>query len=82
MQTAKIFNNGRSQAVRLPVAFRFDTDEVYIRRDEATGDVILSKRPNDWQGFIQAASALTADECELVRDRTQQERNPFDDWVE
>ena len=40
---AKIFQNGRSQAVRLPAAFRFDVSEVYVRRDPATGDVILSR---------------------------------------
>jgi len=39
-QTAKLFNKGRSQAVRLPAAFRFDSEEVYIRRDPTTGDVI------------------------------------------
>ncbi len=32
-QTAKIFMTGRSQAVRLPVEFRFDVEEVFIRRD-------------------------------------------------
>jgi antitoxin VapB len=31
-QTAKIFMNGRSQAVRLPKEYRFDTDEVYISK--------------------------------------------------
>lgn len=46
--TAKIFTNGRSQAVRLPAAYRFDGKEVSIRRDPATGDVILSARPRGW----------------------------------
>ncbi len=32
METAKVFWSGRSQAVRLPKAFRFDTDEVRVRR--------------------------------------------------
>ncbi|MDO4698835.1 MAG: AbrB/MazE/SpoVT family DNA-binding domain-containing protein [Pasteurellaceae bacterium] len=82
MQTAKLFTNGRSQAVRLPAAFRFDVDEVYIRRDEASGDVILSKRPNDWHSFMIAADALHAEEMEIERDRTGQQRDPFDDWQE
>jgi antitoxin VapB len=44
--TAKLFVTGRSQAVRLPKEFRFEGDEVFIRRDEETGDVVLSsKRP-------------------------------------
>ena len=51
--TAKIFHIGRSQAVCLPAAFRFETDEVFIRRDEATGDVILSARPKSWDGFFE-----------------------------
>ena len=51
---AKIFINGRSQAVRLPAAFRFDVSEVYVRQDPATGDVILSRRPENWDGFVQA----------------------------
>lgn len=38
---AKLFKNGRNQAVRLPVEFEFDTDRVYIRRDRE-GNVILS----------------------------------------
>lgn len=52
MQTAKIFTTGRSQAVRLPLEFRFDVKEVYIRRDPVTGDVILSRRPDSWAGFF------------------------------
>ncbi len=39
MDTAKLFVNGRSQAVRLPKAFRFDGNEVYIKR--ALGGVLL-----------------------------------------
>lgn len=50
-QVAKLFMNGRSQAVRLPAAFRFDAKEVYIHQDPDTGDVILSKKPTDWDEF-------------------------------
>lgn len=42
---AKLFQNGGSQAVRLPAEFRFDADEVYVFRDEATGNVVLSAVP-------------------------------------
>jgi antitoxin VapB len=41
--TAKLFRNGRSQAVRLPKEFRFEGTEVAIRRDPASGDIILSE---------------------------------------
>lgn len=51
-RTAKLFRNGRSQAVRLPAEFRFQGDEVFIRKDPATGDVILSRRPDSWQSFF------------------------------
>ena len=54
-QTAKLFTSGRSQTVRLPAAYRFDTPEVFIRKDPITGDVILSRRPTDWSGFLAAA---------------------------
>jgi antitoxin VapB len=57
-QTAKLFRNGRSQAVRLPADFRFPGSEVYVRRDQATGDVILSRRPDSWQDFFALADRL------------------------
>lgn len=50
--TAKIFTTGRSQAVRLPMEFRFECSEVYIRRDPITGDVVLSRRPRSWDAFF------------------------------
>ncbi len=53
-QTAKLFANGRSQAVRLPAQFRFDSTEVFIRQDPVTQDVILSRRPASWDGFLKA----------------------------
>jgi antitoxin VapB len=56
--TAKLFRNGRSQAVRLPAEFRFPGSEVYVRRDPATGDVILSRRPDSWQDFFDLVDTL------------------------
>jgi antitoxin VapB len=55
IHTAKLFKNGASQAVRLPAEFRFDGDEVFVSRDERTGDVILSKRPaaQSWDDFFE-----------------------------
>jgi len=57
--TAKLFRNGRSQAVRLPSEFRFDGSEVFVRRDPATGDVVLSRRPESWKDFFDLTT--TAD---------------------
>jgi antitoxin VapB len=58
-KTAKLFTNGGSQAVRLPAEFRFEGEEVYIRRDAATGEVILSSKPSDagWQSFFALRDA-------------------------
>ncbi len=42
---AKLFKNGASQALRLPADFRFEGDHVYASRHDASGDIILSKRP-------------------------------------
>ena len=58
LRTAKVFMTGRSQAVRLPVEFRFEGKEVYIRRDERTGDVILSPRPGSWGEIFAKLDAL------------------------
>ena len=57
-QTAKLFMNGRSQAVRLPAEFRFDGKEVLIRRDSETGDVILSRKLGSWQEFFDMADKV------------------------
>lgn len=54
-KTAKLFVNGGSQAVRLPAEFRFEeSEEVYIRRDQVTGEVILSAKPgsNAWAALF------------------------------
>jgi antitoxin VapB len=44
-KTAKLFKNGRSQAVRLPREFAFEGAEIFIRRDPSTGEVILAPKP-------------------------------------
>ena len=43
MKSAKVFRHGNSQAVRLPKEFRFDTDEVVIKRSSG-GVLLLPKR--------------------------------------
>lgn len=66
---AKVFMTGRSQAVRLPAAFRFDTKEVFVRRDEATGDVILSRRPANWEELFKATDLVGAEGADFLVDR-------------
>jgi antitoxin VapB len=77
--TAKLFRNGRSQAVRLPADFRFSGSEVYVRRDPVTGDVILSRRPDSWQDFFDFVGTLDLPEDFLSnrRDTPPQKRKLF-----
>jgi antitoxin VapB len=84
-QVAKLFINGRNQAMRLPAAYRFDTKEVYIRQDPETGDVILSRKPATWDDFFSALKSADApadflDENE--RSEGTQDRDPFEGWSE
>jgi antitoxin VapB len=50
----RVFMTGRSQAVRIPAEFRFKTDEVYVRHDPQTGDLILSQSPDSWDEIFAA----------------------------
>ncbi len=59
METAKVFWSGRSQAVRLPKAFRFDTDEVRIRRHGRA--VILEPVAHDWAWLDQVVGPVDED---------------------
>jgi antitoxin VapB len=66
METAKLFMNGRSQAVRLPKAFRFDGDEVYIKK---VGDaVILIPYHTAWNTLFDSLKVFSAD---FMEDRDQ-----------
>ena len=69
--TAKLFRNGRSQAVRLPADFRFTGSEVYVRRDPVTGDVILSRRPDSWQDFFDLTRTM-----DIPKDFLSNRRDP------
>ena len=84
-QTAKLFTNGRSQAVRLPAAFRFDTKEVFIRQDPKTGDVILSRKPTTWDGFFAALRFAEVPQDflnEAERAQSSHDRDPLEGWRE
>lgn len=78
--TAKIFTKGRSQAVRLPAIYRFDCKEIYILQDKETGDIILSRKPTDWDGFFSALKGADVPADFLnkkERHRKKQNRDPF-----
>lgn len=74
MMTAKIFENGRSQAVRLPKEFRFDTDEVAVNR---IGDIVLlMPKTEGWNAFMKAIDLFSDDFMEEGRDdNLKQERD-------
>lgn len=70
-QVAKLFMNGRSQAVRLPSSFRFNCDEVYIRKDPVTGDVILSRKPGSWDDFFKLMETIDVPD-DFLADRSNE----------
>ena len=84
-KTAKLFITGRSQAVRLPAEFRFEGSEVFVRRDPETGDVVLSRKPDSWNGLfdlygkgdVPGGFLRPAD-----RKQSLQDRDPFKGWKE
>ena len=66
MMTAKVFENGRSQAVRLPKECRFNTDEVAVNR---IGDIVLlMPKTNKWSSFMQAIDMFSDDFMQDGRD--------------
>ena len=75
MMTAKIFENGRSQAVRLPKEFRFNAEEVAVNK---IGDIVLLiPKTNKWSSFLQALDIFSDDfmseeRCEgLIQERDE-----------
>ena len=79
MEKARVFRNGRSQAVRIPKAYRFSTDEVYIRRDATTGELILSEKPpaRSLQDIFDELDAAGAADLVIERDTSP---SPERDW--
>jgi antitoxin VapB len=88
LPTAKVFTNGNSQAIRLPKAFRVDVDEMWIARNEVTGEITL--KPKDTQTLRQrrldtlmAAIAENPLPDDFLSDASRQNKppqNPFADW--
>lgn len=76
METAKIFENGRSQAVRLPKKFRFNVGEVVVQQLGAA--VLLVPKDSLWQTFMDGLDGFTDDIFENGRDQgIQEERAPL-----
>jgi len=70
MKTAKIFQNGQSQAVRLPKEFRFDDSEVFIKK---SGNVVqLIPRSDSWNSLFGSLKKFSGDFM------TEREQPPLD----
>ena len=65
MMTAKVFENGRSQAVRLPKECRFSSDEVMVNK---IGDIVMLLPKNSkWDSFMEAIDMFSEDFMENGR---------------
>lgn len=73
MENAKVFWSGRSQAVRLPKEFRFDTDEVRIRKHGNA--VILEPIATDWS-WLDQLEALDHDVIQAVQEKQAIQERP------
>ena len=72
METAKIFDNGKSQIVQLPEKFRFTVDEVVVQQlGEA---IILVPKEALWQTFIEGLNGFTDDIFDGGREQGAQEK--------
>jgi antitoxin VapB len=88
LATAKVFTNGHSQAIRLPKAFRVDVDEMWIARNEVTGEITLKPKDTETlrQRRLDALMATIAENPlpdDFLSDASRQNKppnNPFADW--
>ena len=74
METAKLFWSGRSQAVRLPRAYRVDGREVRIRRRGRT--IVLEPVPDSWAWLDAVAGDLDEDFVSAVREQPEAVERP------
>jgi antitoxin VapB len=72
MQTAKVFMNGRSQAIRLPKEFRVETDEVYLKKTPE-GFLVIPRDP--WELFYEGVEELSDDFMSERKQPPVEERN-------
>lgn len=68
----RVFMSGRSQHVTIPAEFRFESDEVFVRRGPRSGDLILSPAPRNWKDVFAALDAAGFPD-DFMKDRDQGE---------
>ena len=86
--TAKVFSTGNSQAVRLPKAFRVKASEVWISKNELTGEITLKPKKDEDQRLRSLTELLRMIEEDPFTEDFIPPRDdawgpdPFADWVE
>lgn len=75
MKTAKLFQNGQSQAVRLPKEFRFEDDYVFVKK--SGNSVVLIPAKNSWDNLIQSLNKFSDD---FMTERKQPELQKREDF--
>ena len=75
MQTAKIFINGRSQAIRLPKEFRFEGELVYLKK--IGNAVVLLPEKKTWEPLIESLYEFSDDFMEVREQPRHQKREEF-----
>ena len=74
-RTARLFRNGRNQAVRLPKDYEMDAEEVYIQRDGEK--LIITPKPRSCDAYFEHARRLSEDFPETIEDLPPQPREVF-----
>ena len=89
LTTAKVFTNGHSQAIRLPKAFRVDVQEMWIAKNEVTGEITLTPKEDEDQRKrnLEKLFQMIADDPlsgDFLSDSTRRNgplHNPFAEWT-
>lgn len=88
LATAKVFSTGNSQAVRLPKAFRVDVREMWIAKNEVTGEITLKpkesedQRKRNLEELFRLIKENPFTEDFIPERVVEESRNPFEEWAE
>ena len=75
MKTAKLFQNGQSQAVRLPREYRFEDDHVFVKK---SGNIVmLIPAKNSWDTLVQSLAKFSDDFMAERKQPKAQKREDF-----
>lgn len=69
---ARLFRNGRNQAVRLPVEFEINADEVYVRCEG--NEIVLTPKPRSWDNYFEHGKRLADDFPDQIDDGATQQQ--------